>query len=63
MEAKQLTETLKINKNLLNITCEDMKLTILRSRNAAGRVNFLAKRKHVDGLPLLVHHSLRYSVS
>lgn len=42
---------------------EDMKPTVLRSRKAAGRVNFLAKRKHWDGFPLLVHHSLRYSVS
>lgn len=37
--------------------------TILRSLRAAGLVNFLAKRKHGEGFPLLVHHSLLYSVS
>ncbi|CAJ1968666.1 unnamed protein product, partial [Sphenostylis stenocarpa] len=37
---------------------ENHELTTLRSLKAAVRVNFLAKRKQVDALPLLLHRSL-----
>ena len=38
-------------------------LTESRSLRPAPRVNFLAKRKQGAGFPLLVHHSLLFSVS
>jgi len=38
-------------------------LTKSRSFRPAPRVNFLAKRKQGAGFPLLVHHSLLFSVS